>query len=451
MRKRLFSPLIFFTQLTALVLSPLSYADTLPETHTLTIHGSNTIGAKLAPALISGYLQSLGAKNIRQQESGENESQITATFAPNAGNNANKAVINIAAHGSGTGFKGLKSGTADIAAASRPAKQKEVDSLSQMTELNSLGSEHIVGIDGLAIIIHPKNPINQLDVEQIAAIFSGQITNWSELGGAFGEINLYARDNKSGTWDSFKRMVLGKRPLDSRALRFESNDQLSDKVSNDRRGIGFVGLPSVRDSKLIAVSDGDGKALTPNQLTISTEDYALSRRLYFYTDDDPKNEHVKPFIQYLQSKEGQKIVADNGFISQNIEVVKPTNFSSLPSGFQKIAGDGQRLTVNFRFKKGSAKLDNRAMRDIQRLVDFSNNNPDKKIVLIGFGDPKKSQERSLLLSKLRAMAVRRELVRLGVYPKYNYGYGEELPVASNEREAGRVKNRRVEVWLDKAN
>lgn len=451
MRKRLFSPLIFLTQLTALVLSPLSYADTLPETHTLTIHGSNTIGAKLAPALISGYLQSLGAKNIRQQESGENESQITATFAPDAGNNANKAVINIAAHGSGTGFKGLKSGTADIAAASRPAKQKEVDSLSQMTELNSLGSEHIVGIDGLAIIIHPKNPINQLDVEQIAAIFSGQITNWSELGGAFGEINLYARDNKSGTWDSFKRMVLGKRPLDSRALRFESNDQLSDKVSNDRRGIGFVGLPSVRDSKLIAVSDGDGKALTPNQLTISTEDYALSRRLYFYTDDDPKNEHVKPFIQYLQSKEGQKIVADNGFISQNIEVVKPTNFSSLPSGFQKIAGDGQRLTVNFRFKKGSAKLDNRAMRDIQRLVDFSNNNPDKKIVLIGFGDPKKSQERSLLLSKLRAMAVRRELVRLGVYPKYNYGYGEELPVASNEREAGRVKNRRVEVWLDKAN
>ncbi len=451
MRKRLFFPLIFFTQLTALVLSPLSYADTLPETHTLTIHGSNTIGAKLAPALISGYLKSLGAKNIRQQESGENESQITATFAPDAGNNANKAVINIAAHGSGTGFKGLKSGTADIAAASRPAKQKEVDSLSQMTELNSLGSEHIVGIDGLAIIIHPKNPINQLDVEQIAAIFSGQITNWSELGGAFGEINLYARDNKSGTWDSFKRMVLGKRPLDSRALRFESNDQLSDKVSNDRRGIGFVGLPSVRDSKLIAVSDGDGKALTPNQLTISTEDYALSRRLYFYTDDDPKNEHVKPFIQYLQSKEGQKIVADNGFISQNIEVVKPTNFSSLPSGFQKIAGDGQRLTVNFRFKKGSAKLDNRAMRDIQRLVDFSNNNPDKKIVLIGFGDPKKSQERSLLLSKLRAMAVRRELVRLGVYPKYNYGYGEELPVASNEREAGRVKNRRVEVWLDKAN
>lgn len=149
MRKRLFSPLIFFTQLTALVLSPLSYADTLPETHTLTIHGSNTIGAKLAPALISGYLQSLGAKNIRQQESGENESQITATFAPDAGNNANKAVINIAAHGSGTGFKGLKSGTADIAAASRPAKQKEVDSLSQMTELNSLGSEHIVGIDGL--------------------------------------------------------------------------------------------------------------------------------------------------------------------------------------------------------------------------------------------------------------------------------------------------------------
>ena len=69
------------------------------------------------------------------------------------------------------------------------------------------------------------------------------------------------------------------------------------------------------------------------------------------------------------------------------------------------------------------------------------------MILIGFGDQKKSKERSLLLSKLRAMAIRRELVKQGVYPKFNYGYGEQLPVASNQREAGKLKNRRVEVWL----
>ena len=87
------------------------------------------------------------------------------------------------------------------------------------------------------------------------------------------------------------------------------------------------------------------------------------------------------------------------------------------------------------------------MRDIDRLAQFIETHPDKKLVLIGFGDQKKSVERAQLLSKLRAMAVRRALVKLGIYPKHSLGYGEQLPVASNDRDSGRYKNRRVEVWL----
>lgn len=418
--------------------------------NTLTIEGSNTIGAVLAPALVTGYLESLGAAKVAVVEGQENERQITAQIKSNKarGQGSIDFRVEIAAHGSSTGFHALHNQQADIAAASRPAKKQEIAKLSGVTVLDSSRSEHIIGIDGLAIIVHPNNPINQLSVTQVAAIFSGEITNWAELGGRFGSINLYARDNQSGTWDSFKRMVLEKQALAENTPRFEANDELSDAVSVDLNGIGFVGLPSVRRSKLIAVSDGTSAALKPNQLTVSTEDYALSRRLYFYTDDDSKNPHVMGFIHFVQSPQGQKIVAANGFISQNIKVVKPVNYSELPLDFQLLVGEeGQRLTVNFRFKEGSAALDNRALRDIQRLVDFSMHNPDKKLILIGFGDEKKSKERSLLLSKLRAMAIRRELVKQGVYPKFNYGYGEQLPVASNQRQAGKLKNRRVEVWL----
>lgn len=418
--------------------------------NTLTIEGSNTIGAVLAPALVTGYLESLGAAKVAVVEGQENERQITAQIKSNnaRGQGLIDFRVEIAAHGSSTGFRALHNQQADIAAASRPAKKQEIAKLSGVTVLDSSRSEHIIGIDGLAIIVHPNNPINQLSVTQVAAIFSGEITNWAELGGRFGSINLYARDNQSGTWDSFKRMVLEKQALAENTPRFEANDELSDAVSVDLNGIGFVGLPSVRRSKLIAVSDGTSAALKPNQLTVSTEDYALSRRLYFYTDDDSKNPHVMGFIHFVQSPQGQKIVAANGFISQNIKVVKPVNYSELPLDFQLLVGEeGQRLTVNFRFKEGSAALDNRALRDIQRLVDFSMHNPDKKLILIGFGDEKKSKERSLLLSKLRAMAIRRELVKQGVYPKFNYGYGEQLPVASNQRQAGKLKNRRVEVWL----
>jgi phosphate transport system substrate-binding protein len=364
------------------------------------------------------------------------------------GNLQQPVSVDIAAHGSGTGFQGLKLGVADIAAASRPAKIKEVKALADFADLTDKRSEHIIGIDGLAIIIHPQNPIQQLSVQQIAQIFSGQIDDWSQLGGRIGGINLYSRDNRSGTWDSFKRMVLGKQySLDERAKRFEANDELSDEVSSDINGIGFVGLPSVRQAKLIAVSDGFGKAQKPHKLSISTEDYALSRRLYFYTDDEPKNAYVKEFIAFVEGKAGQQTVANNGFIAQQVEAVSPTAYANLPADFQEMTPSGQRLTVNFRFKEGSARLDNRALRDIERLTQFIASFPDKKLTLIGFGDQKKSPKRAQLLSKLRAMAVRRELVKQGIYPKFSYGYGGQLPVASNDRDAGRFKNRRVEVWL----
>jgi phosphate transport system substrate-binding protein len=409
-----------------------------------TIHGSNTIGARLAPELVKAFLWSKGATNIELLISNINESRIQAKM----GGFQQTVFVNIAAHGSGTGFKGLKSGVADIAAASRPAKLKEVNALADFADLTNKRSEHIIGIDGLAIIIHSQNPIQRLSVQQLRQVFSGEIDDWSQLGGRIGKINLYSRDDNSGTWDSFKRMVLGKQySLHAGAKRFEANDELSDEVSSDINGIGFVGLPSVRRAKLIAVSDGFGKALKPNKLSIATEDYALSRRLYFYTDEESENTYVNEFITFVEGTLGQSTVADNGFVAQNIEAVMPLAYRKLPEDFQKMTPLGMRLTVNFRFKEGSAQLDNRALQDVERLAQFITRHPDKRLTLIGFGDYKKSPQRAQLLSKLRAMAVRRELVKQGVYPKHSFGYGAQLPVASNKRESGRYKNRRVEVWL----
>ena len=414
----------------------------------LTITGSNTIGADLAPALVQGYLKHIGGRAVETAVTGENEQAIYAALPADRKSIKKQTVrVDIAAHGSSTGFTALQTQSTDIAAASRRAKKKEIDSLSELTQLTSAASEHILAIDGLAIIINPSNPINELSVQQVAAIFAGEISDWSQVGGRSGQINLYARDDKSGTWDSFKRMVLEKRKLYSQAARFESNQTLSWHISNDPQGIGFVGLPAVNKSKLIAISDGAAKALKPTQLTIATEDYALSRRLHLYTTDEPNNPHVMPFIQFALSKEGQKIVADTGFIAQNIHAVQPEGYSELPPNFKQLTHQGERLTVNFRFKEGSAQLDNRALRDIERLAAFMQKQPTKSLVLIGFGDQKKTKERSVLLSKLRSMAVRRELVKQGIYPRYSYGYGEQLPVASNQSQLGRIKNRRVEAWL----
>lgn len=416
-----------------------------PVVNLLTIHGSNTVGESMAPRLAMAYLKAKGLENVRVEELAVKNEKVVKGDLVSRGQSAQ---ISIAAHGSSTGFKGLLAGDADIWASSRPVKDKEVKAAMTMTDLRADNSEHVVGIDGLAIIVNPENPINQISTENLGRLFSGQIKNWSELGGHDVPVSIYARDNNSGTWDSFKKMVLGKQlALSDLAVRYESSERLSDNVSRDRGGIGFIGMAFVRDAKLLAIADGAAQALQPTKLTVGTEDYALSRRLFLYTDDNPSNEYVQEFIRFAEGIHGQKLVKESGFVSQNVSAINPQLSDDLPTDYLTLIQGAERLSVNFRFQVGSAKLDNKAVKDIERLVYFLKQQSSKpEILLIGFGDKRKNEHRSKLLSKLRAMAVRRELVRHGVYPKETTGYGDFNPVASFNG-ASRVKNRRVEVWL----
>jgi phosphate transport system substrate-binding protein len=215
----------------------------------LRIHGSNTVGAKLAPMLIAGLFEAQGLGSVRIVPAGrENEQRVTAIDG--SGRTIHALV---AAHGTGTGFAGLKDGSAELAAASRPIKDSEFNRLAALGDLRSVQAEQIIAIDGLAIIVHPNNRIASLSVEQVAALFAGEIKNWQELGGDNIAVELHARDDQSGTYDTFKELVLGtqSKTLDAGAARYESNDQLSKTVSSRPGAIGFVGLASVGDSKAV--------------------------------------------------------------------------------------------------------------------------------------------------------------------------------------------------------
>ena len=122
---------------------------------------------------------------------------------------------------------------------------------------------------------------------------------------------------------------------------------------------------------------------------------------------------------------------------------------SMPVQYQQLAQQAQRLSVNFRFKQGSAELDNKALRDIDRVLAYlrKHNKMKNKLVLVGFGDSKSDPERARLLSKLRAMAVRRQLHNNEIIFRDIIGIGDAMPVASNNLDQGRVKNRRVELWV----
>ena len=414
--------------------------------HTLfTIHGSNTVGESLAPNMVMAYLKAKGVKNLQVKPlKAENESVIQGKLP------RSETIIQvaIAAHGSSTGFKSLLKGEAQIWASSRPVKSKENIAAVGFSDLTAPESEHVLGIDGLAIVVNPKNTIQQLSKLQLGQVYSGEVDNWSQFGGPDLPIILFARDENSGTWDSFKNMVLGKGiTLSEQARRFESSEKLVNQVLQEDGGIGFIGMAFVGKSKLLAISDGPTQAFKPSQLTVATEDYALSRRLFFYTHSDPDNAYVKEFMRYAQGFQGQAIVRKEGFISQNVESMEAGLAQDLPDDYLQMVQGAKRLSINFRFQEGSAQLDNKALKDIQRLAYFiREQGAESQLLLIGFGDKRKNESRSKLLSKLRAMAVRRELARLGIYPHKTTGYGDFNPVASFEGSS-RVKNRRVEVWL----
>ena len=410
------------------------------------IHGSNTLGEKLAPRLVESYLMARGATNITTKKgASDTEKLISAQL------NGRMEYVEVHAHGSSTAFSDLMSDKTDMGMSSRRIKEQERELLlEKVGDLTEQGGEHIIGLDGLAIVVNPKNPIGHLSLPQVVKIFSGEINNWAQLGGADMAINLYARDEVSGTWDSFKTMVLD--PFQARlspgAKRFESSTQLSDSVARDEQGIGFIGLPYVRRAKLLAISAAEGsRPIVPTHFTVSTEDYPLARRLYFYLPRIHINNDAEDFTRFSNSERGQSIVEDIGFVSQNIKAGEPFANSFYPADMRELTQRSQRLSINFRFKDGSDELDTKALSDLERLVKYVELNAPKRLQLFGFSDSEGDAAQNLELSLRRAKVVEQHLIERGIYPLVAKGMGDEAPLASSDTESGRHINRRVEVWI----
>lgn len=417
------------------------------EPASLRLQGSNTVGSVLGPALVRGLLQAQGARSI-QTLPGARPNEVWVQGVSPQGQTLR---VSIAAHGSSTGFAALKSGDADLAATSRPINDSEQQALHALGDLKSADAEQVIALDGVAVIVHPDNPLPQLSTTQLAQIFAGRITTWDELGAGSGPIHLYARDDRSGTFDTFKALVLDAQQysLANHARRFESGEQLADEVSADRQAIGFSSLASVHGAKVLAIVDGTSQAMLPTPALVASEDYPLSRRLYLYLPPAQRNPLASALVEFAQSAAGQAIVASSGFVAQQVRPVQVQALPGMPAQYRQLIANARRLNVNFRFQEGSASLDNKALRDVQRVLEYLREHQklQHSVVLVGFGDAKDDPDRAALLSRLRAMAVRRELVREGVNLREVTGLGGQMPVATNAAEEGRIRNRRVEVWV----
>ncbi len=412
----------------------------------LRLAGSNTIGDALGPSLAEEFLKNLGATDVRTLPGTNAQEKIVQGVLPN---DNSLSYITIAAHGSATAFTLMAGGKCDIGMASRRIKNDEADKLSTLGNMNSVASEHILGLDGIAVIVNVSNPIDQLDREQIMRIFTGQITDWSQVGAYRGKINLFARNDDSGTYDTFKSLVLGGEPLAKAVQRFEDSKELSEAVASDSNGIGFIGLPYILSSKPIAVSEKGTVSLLPTRLSVATEDYLLSRRLYLYTPENPKNKYIRSFVEFALSRRGQDVVGSEGFVAQNVTQVAQVAPGEAPEEYKRLTHEANRLSLDFRFESGQTVLDNKALADLDRVVSLIADLriTGDKVMLFGFSDPSGSPGMNRELSLARAKAIADEFALRDLTPAVVRGYGSDLGVAANDSEDGKAKNRRVEIWI----
>ena len=247
-------------------------------------------------------------------------------------------------------------------------------------------------------------------------------------------------------------MVLGNKTLASMARRIEDSTELSESVSNDPDGIGFVGLPYIKNCKAIAVGDGECAPLIPTPFTVATEDYALSRRLYFYSPSNPRHPWVRELVEFSLGPQGQEIVSKAGFIKQSIDPHRINVPSGAPERYVALSTGAERLSLSLRFNPGETQLDAKASRDLDRLVAalLQPRFEKSRILLIGFSDDSGDAARDLERSKKFAEMVASALEMRGLRAQAVEGVGAVLPIASNSTTAGRAKNRRVEVWIKNA-
>ena len=420
----------------------LSASTAFAAPQTLRIHGSNTIGARLAPDLAVAWLRARGYERI------DRESPAPGEIVVRGARGDERIAVELAAHGTATGFVDLATGTADIAMASRPASEADVARAATRGRLDSPEQESVIALDGVAVIVHPSNPLRTATLAQVRAVFGGEIRDWSALGAAPGRIALHARDEKSGTWETFRALVLADLPLRADARRYESTQALAAAVANDPRAIGFVGVSGVGGARALAIEEA-GHALGPASFTVAVEDYALSRRLFFYTPADA-SALARDFVEFTLSPEGQHVVESSGFVAQRIQPYEIEARDDAPEEYLSLIRGARRLSVNFRFGAGSRLLDGKVMRDVDRLAAFMRQpeNREGGLLLLGFVDESEaSPYLATTLSNDRVDLVARLLQERGVGARRSRGMGGAAPVADNATPQGRQRNRRVEVWL----
>lgn len=216
------------------------------------------------------------------------------------------ADIQVSGGGSSVGVQAVGEGTAEIGMASRDLKAAEKEKYPALVE-------HVVAIDGIAVIVHPGNQVASLTLDQVRGIYNGSITSWNAVGGSAGEIVVVGRDSASGTREYFHESVMQKEDFTKVQLEKNSNGAVKQTVAQTPGAIGYVGIGYLDGTVTGVPLVVNGKTVAPTLEAVKSKEYPVARSLSMITVGEPTG-LAKDYIDFILSSDGQAIVEEEGFV-----------------------------------------------------------------------------------------------------------------------------------------
>lgn len=220
--------------------------------------------------------------------------------------------IQVTGGGSGVGFAALQNKSTDLADASRKIKAKEVEAC--VRAFGKRPTEYKVALDGLSVYLNNDNPVKELDLDQLADIFTGRVKNWKQVGGPDAPITVYSRENSSGSYEFFKEHVLKGADFTSSAQTMPGTAALLQAVAKDKNGIGYGGAAYGTGAKHINVkAAANSPGIEPTEETVVNGTYPIWRYLYVYVNPALDKGEIANYLNWIRSDEGQKVVKEIGY------------------------------------------------------------------------------------------------------------------------------------------
>ncbi len=405
------------------------------------VHGARAYGADIVAPLAAAYLAQIGDTAVESTTAG-GEIHVSGLRS------GVRETIVIAGDGAAAGLADLGRGAADVVVSPRRILPAEQTALAPLGDMTAPAAEHVLALDAEAVVVNPGNSVASLTRTQVADLLGGQTRTWAALGGPAGPVDIYAATPAAGT-----EAPAGLNPAGAPGAKLLADPQaVSHAVVADPQGVGLVDLAAIGQARVVPIAEtGAAPANPTNQATIVAGDYPLAYRVYLYTSPKAEGGFAQRFVEYALSAPGQALVEQHGLVSPTLKPAAPAVAEPVTEAdkLKAFVAGAKRLAITFRFEPNSTVLDQYGERDLDRVMNYlvSIHDSGDHLLLAGFADNQGDPASNVEVSKKRADAVAALFVRRGITPGKVAGFGAELPVADNGTEAGREKNRRVEVYI----